>query len=112
MTKIAILENGKVGEFQIGGGGDGLVTRSCPTLATPWIVACQAPLSMGCSRQEYWSGMPFPSPEFQITRYQKNIRKLLELRQCPTDKSIDKEINRTKWRIQKEISHIQSPDLW
>ena len=25
-------------------------------------VACQAPLSMGISRQEYWSGMPFPSP--------------------------------------------------
>ena len=30
--------------------------------ATPWIVACQAPLSMGLSRQEYWSGLPFPSP--------------------------------------------------
>ena len=29
---------------------------------TPWIVACQAPLSMGFSRQEYWSGLPFPSP--------------------------------------------------
>ena len=34
----------------------GLVTRSCPTLVTPWTVACQAPLSMGFSRQEYWSG--------------------------------------------------------
>ena len=29
---------------------------------TPWAVACQAPLSMGFSRQEYWSGLPFPSP--------------------------------------------------
>ena len=29
---------------------------------TPWTVACQAPLSMGSSRQEYWSGLPFPSP--------------------------------------------------
>ena len=29
---------------------------------TPWMVACQAPLSMGFSRQEYWSGLPFPSP--------------------------------------------------
>ena len=28
----------------------------------PWTVACQAPLSMGFSRQEYWSGLPFPSP--------------------------------------------------
>ena len=32
-------------------------------LATPWTVACQAPLCMGFSRQEYWSGLPFPSPE-------------------------------------------------
>ena len=37
-------------------------TKSCLTLATPWTVACQAPLSMGFSRQEYWSGLPFPSP--------------------------------------------------
>ena len=29
---------------------------------TPWTVARQAPLSMGFSRQEYWSGLPFPSP--------------------------------------------------
>ena len=29
---------------------------------TPWTVACQAPLPMGFSRQEYWSGLPFPSP--------------------------------------------------
>ena len=31
--------------------------------ATPWTVAYQAPPSMGFSRQEYWSGLPFPSPE-------------------------------------------------
>ena len=31
-------------------------------LATPWNVACQAPLSLGFPRQEYWSGLPFPSP--------------------------------------------------
>ena len=29
---------------------------------TPWTVACQAPLSMGSSRLEYWSGLPYPSP--------------------------------------------------
>ena len=28
---------------------------------TPWTVACQDPLSMGFSKQEYWSGLPFPS---------------------------------------------------
>ena len=30
---------------------------------TPWIVAYQTALSMGFFRQEYWSGLPFPSPE-------------------------------------------------
>ena len=30
--------------------------------ATPWTVDHQAPLSMGFSRQEYWRGLPFPSP--------------------------------------------------
>ena len=29
---------------------------------TPWTITHQAPLSMGFSRQEYWSGLPFPSP--------------------------------------------------
>ena len=42
--------------------GGGLVTKLCLTLATPWTVVCQAPLSMGFSRQEYWSGLPFLSP--------------------------------------------------
>ena len=45
--------------YKISGGG--LVAKSCLTLATPWNVACQAPLSMRFSRQEYWSGLPFPS---------------------------------------------------
>ena len=30
--------------------------------ATLWIIACQAPLSMEFSKQEYWNGLPFPSP--------------------------------------------------
>ena len=30
--------------------------------ATPWTIAHQAPVSMGFSRQEYWSALPFPSP--------------------------------------------------
>ena len=45
-------------DYHIGG----LVTKSGPALETPWTVACQAPLPMGFSRQEYWSGLPFPSP--------------------------------------------------
>ena len=42
--------------------GGGLVAKSCLTLVTSWTVAHQAPLSMRFSRQEYWSGLPFPSP--------------------------------------------------
>ena len=62
--------------------GDGRVEKVCPctikylncgcvsvaqsylTLATPWTVAHQPPLSKGFSRQEYWRGLPFPSPYF------------------------------------------------
>ena len=40
----------------------GLVAKSCLTLVTPWTLACQAPLSMRFSTQEYWRGLPFPSP--------------------------------------------------
>ena len=40
-----------------------IVAFSCVQLfVTPWIVARQAPLSMEFFRQEYWSGLPFPSP--------------------------------------------------
>ena len=40
--------------------GDGLV--SCVQLLRPYGLDCQAPLSMGFPRQDYWSGWPFPSP--------------------------------------------------
>ena len=36
-----------------------LVTQYRQIFVTPWTVACQAPLSMGLPRQEYWSGLPF-----------------------------------------------------
>ena len=35
-------------------------------LATPWTAAYQAPLSVGFSRQEYWSGVPLPSPNLSL----------------------------------------------
>ena len=43
-------------------GLSGLGTKLCPTLVAPWAVALQAPLSIVFSRQECWSGGPFPSP--------------------------------------------------
>ena len=42
--------------------GGGLVAKLCPTLVTLWTVACQTPLFMGFSGEEYQSGLPFPSP--------------------------------------------------
>ena len=38
------------------------VAQSCQLFATPWIITCQAPLSMEFSRQEYQSGLPFATP--------------------------------------------------
>ena len=43
--------------------------------ATSWTVAYQAPPSMGFSRQEYWSGVPFPSPSSNKELISKNINK-------------------------------------
>ena len=43
------------------------VAQSCLTLVTPWTAAHQAPLSMGFSRQKYWSGVPLPSPKTRQT---------------------------------------------
>ena len=37
--------------------------QSCPTLCNPMVYSQQAPLSIGFPRQEYWSGLPFPSPK-------------------------------------------------
>ena len=42
------------------------VSQSCPTLATPWTAAYQAPPSMGFARQECWNGLPLPSPMSQL----------------------------------------------
>ena len=44
-----------------------VVTQSCPTLEAPWTITHQAPLSTGFSRQQYWSGFPFPPPGIKFT---------------------------------------------
>ena len=58
--KPVLLEDNEdnVGNYLYGG----LVAKSCPTIATLWTVAHQAPLSMGFPRQEDCSGLPFSSP--------------------------------------------------
>ena len=56
------------------------VAQSCPTLKTPWPAAYQAPPSLGFSRQEYWSGVPLPSPkeEQEMANVQKEVSKLMD----------------------------------
>jgi len=61
MAEVFIIVKKFVSQFHL---SLSLVDKSCPTLLTLWTVACQAPLSMGFSRQEYWSGLPFPSPGY------------------------------------------------
>ena len=41
--------------------------------ATPWTVAYQTPPSMGFSRQQYWSGLPFPSPNYMLSIVRCNL---------------------------------------
>ena len=49
--------------------------------ATPWTAACQAPLSMGFSRQEYWSGLPFPPlGDLQTQGLNPSLPRLLHFR--------------------------------
>ena len=43
------------------------IAQSRPTLYDPWTAAHQAPLSMGFSRQEYWSGVPLPSSDMRMS---------------------------------------------
>ena len=59
------------------------VAQSCPTLCDPWTVAQQAPPSMGFSRQEYWSGLPFPSPIHKVLHkcINLNLKNLLYVKQ-------------------------------
>ena len=48
-------------------------------LATSWTAAYQAPPSMGFSRQEYWSGLPLPSPKLIALLYKSKLQGLLNL---------------------------------
>ena len=66
------------------------VTQSCPTLSDPWTAAYQAPPSMGFSRQQYWSGVPLPSPKVSIIKVNINgLNTLIEV-------SIDREEKKMK----------------
>ena len=68
-------------------------TRACSVLSiqlfvTPWTIAHQVPLSMGFPRQEYWNGLPLPSPGDRILTFQLNlinikIKLILKFKEVP-----------------------------
>ena len=76
-------------------------------LATPWTAAHQAPPSMEFSRQEYWSGVPLPSPTFHHSRLKFKIRKSRDNRNSrhvwPWS---------TKWSQTKANSFVTRTRLW
>ena len=80
-----------------------LVTQSCQTPRPPWTVAHQAPLSMGFSRQESWSGLPFPSPGDLANPGVEPISSALQANYLPY-KSPGKPCLNFKW--QKKISQV------
>ena len=64
------------------------VAQLCPTLATSWTAAYQAPPSMGFARQKYWSGVPLPSPRILYTFYQIQIENAYEKKQTNIYRSV------------------------
>ena len=81
-------------------GGD-LVTKSCPTLPT-----CQAPLSMGFSRQEYWSGLPFPPPGYLPNPGIEPRSPALQADSLPT------ELWGSTGIARKAANEVQEPEAW
>ena len=77
------------------------VAQPCPTLATPWTAAYQAPWSMGLSRQKYWSGVPLPSPNKFL-----QIHQLAKLKQEETGNIyslfFDKEIKSITFKLSEK----------
>ena len=55
------------------------------SFATPWTVAHQAPRSMGFSRQEYWSGLPFPPPGDLPNPGTETVSSALQVNSLPTE---------------------------
>ena len=94
--------------------------------AIPWTIAHQASPSMGFSRQEYWSGLPFPSPSqsFLNTKHSRIIRKIsLKMKDVSSQFSCCKYLNKNtsssrklwnvllKWTWKGPISMRMKTDL-
>ena len=72
---------------------------------TPWIVAHQARLSMGFPKQEYWSGLPFPSPWDRLNSGIELVSPALQAESLPTEppgKSLKHYLRETLFLIEDE----------
>ena len=74
---------------------------------TAWTVACQAPLSMGFSRQEYWSGLPFLSPEDLLDPWVKRGSPALQ-----ADSSLSEPPEKTLLNNQKLPQKSEKPYIY
>ena len=68
------------------------VVQSCPTLVTPWTAAYQAPLSMGFSRQKYWSGVSLPSPSNKVGNIHLKVDIYKLISSFPFDNTTSKQV--------------------
>ena len=87
-------------------------------LATPWSAAYQAPLSMGFSRQEYWSGVPLPFPKegwawenwcFRIVVLEKTLDSPLDSKEI---KPVNPKGNQPWICIGRTYAEAEAPILW
>ena len=82
-----------------------MLAQSCPTHATPWIVASQAPLSMGFFRQEYQNGLPFPTPG---DLFDPEIEYESSFKEFHSEENINEVVARGGYKIRK--GYIQMGD--
>ena len=75
--------------------------------ATPQTATHQAPPSMGFSRQEYWSGVPLPSPIVVYTDYQSLRKTLLTSAQCLMVIRVNEENVTVKHWMEQRFAHIE-----
>ena len=77
------------------------------SLRTPWTAAYQAPPPMGFSRQEYWSGLPLPSPPPRLMEIKTKINKwdLIKLKSFQIPKEAIKKIKRQPLEREKIIAN-------
>ena len=90
----------------------------CPTFCDPWTVVGQAPPSKGFSRQEHWSGLPFPSPgslpEPGIEPGSPALQADSLPSESPGNHNLEKLIKKKKEYIQNHsnLSHFSNSNSW